>query len=175
MKGATPYPGIELERLPYVLTALYAMLQLAHEAGMHTITYQTVNRFFGEYRALLSLLSNVDRAMALDSSTLVNLAPFPEPGQQRAFLKAMRDLLPRTQHRSRATLGEVLNRHAPPEGISRVAFLKRIARRLAGCLRPVADQHRERAQVRAPRAVLQRLALRYVSVDLLAEMTKSRA
>ena len=108
------------------------------------MTYQSLNRRLLDFWQVILLMLRADRAMVWADHVTIDLQASGAAHEvDVAYRKLARDLLPSMQRRREMRLEELLVRHAPPERLYRVQFVKLAASRLAGRLRPV-DHRKER-------------------------------
>jgi Fe-S-cluster containining protein len=134
--GEIPGPA-DLERVPYLLLALYTFAGLARQAGMGAVTYQTVMGLFDTYRPLLMVLADVNRVMVSNASATMDVTLSGNRHWQERAIAVAAALSPSTQHIAQASLGQILCEHADASGLERILFLKRLTRQWNGCLVPM--------------------------------------
>ena len=154
-------------RLPLLLIALDALVQLAHDAGMQRITYQTALRVFMEYKPLLLLLAHLDCEMVWRADAVMDLSFSSENDSIRRDIRISRALLPAEQRRHRELLANVLQRHLCDDPFERIVFLKRLAHRLVGRIVPRQEPVSVRRSWQRGKAAYQRRVLEHVNDELL--------
>jgi Fe-S-cluster containining protein len=130
-------PVTSMDRIPRLLLALHVLLWLVRAAGMRTVSYQTVNRVFSEYRRLLGLLAYVDCEMVWSDSAEVDPVFDGSSDEQAMYLAVCRTLLPGNGIRGGRSFGEILIEYSPPGLAGRANFLRRLVPRLSGQIAPV--------------------------------------
>jgi Fe-S-cluster containining protein len=139
-----PPSRIPLEQVPLALQALYLLAVLAKDAGIAEPTYQTLMQLFLGYRSFIVMLSHLGGVMVWDTRRPIDLR-FPEPrAMKTSFAGVVKALMPRQQMRHPRSLAEILRICAPPSGLDRLAFLKRLAPRLNAGALPL-DAYEKRA------------------------------
>lgn len=164
-----PDPGItateSLDRVPRILLALYWLAVLAMDAGMATITFQTVSRLLGDHLRLLTLLSYLDAPVGWRTDHLIDLSFEGGRDWHRRYLTVVKSLSATDQER-KPLFGDVLADVLPLDDFERICFLRQLAKRLAGKIGTPSDAVRGSATFR-PRQVLQKWAIRRLDLDHL--------
>ena len=101
------HAGVSLERIPRLLLALCVLVELAREAGMRDVTFQTVMRLFSENLSLLIMLAHVDCEVAWRSTKLIDLPLTGGTDHQSRYVTILTALLPGAQRKANRTLGDV--------------------------------------------------------------------
>ncbi len=131
---------LEIGRVPNMILATYAVAQLAHLAGMRTITFLTVSKLFSEYPDLIWMLAHLDEALQWKDDRQLDLTVDREAPFHLQYLRFTRALLPARQRRAPQALGDLLLEHNTCEGLEQVKFLKFVASRVrrdaVSCARP---------------------------------------
>jgi hypothetical protein len=127
--GSSKRPSaLALNRVPLVIFALYVIAALALEAGMHAVTYQTVQMLFSRYRAFLALVAMADCTAGWSPSGGPGLrmtAGESADGYVR-YLRACRALMSNDQ-----TVATVLATGCESVTVGRLESLEQLAVRLA--------------------------------------------
>jgi hypothetical protein len=165
--GQRPGLPLAVSRIPFVLLALEDIANVAVEAGMRDVTYQTITQLFTQFGQLLWLLAHADCDMVLDSEAPLDLSIIRSAGTPVPYLKIARDLVPRRARRRRS-LADVLDCHISAEGPDRFVELNRIAGWLAGRLVRAGKLRRLSLSPRSAFVGIQHLAIRHVSEDAIA-------
>jgi len=173
VQGVAAAPG-ELERVPYFLLALHALVGFARDAGMPAISCQTVKEVYDAYTPLLRLLVNVDRVVAWLAGADADLAVTGNAALQASYLAVAKALLPSVQRRSPTKLGDVLRRHAAGDGLDRIVLLKLLARRMDGRLVPLDRAEENSGWLRNPRARAKQWAVGHLGEDALLRLATRR-
>lgn len=126
------WDGLELDRVPYLLAALHALAALAEQAGMRTVTYQTVFRLIHDHHALLFMLAYADCVVAWRPGLLIDLRLPNDEDFQKPFIRLARALLPERNRKARAKLADLVCEVNRFEGVERLRFLQIVAQRLEG-------------------------------------------
>lgn len=155
-------PLVPLSRIPYLLLTLNAFGALAIDAGMRSISYQTLTALFIKSQALLAMLACVDLHVRWQPSSMAVWPLKHDSEFEAGYLRVIRPLM---RDASTATLGELLAENAPTDVLKRTLFLGHVARALFG--RVSSAPERSFKDRWRPRAVLQRAALQHLSISLL--------
>ena len=167
---------IDLARVPKMIIGTYLVAHLARQAGMPKITPQTVSRLFSDFHTMLVLLAFLDTPMVWHTGADLNL-PVPDDNRfQKAYLRVAAALVPEQQKRNRRQLVEVLLEHNQWNGVDRVQFLKLVANRLHGRIRPInrVEGFKVRLRQRVSSGV-QQFVVKTLDPDILAHAIARRA
>jgi hypothetical protein len=163
-------------RLPYVMQGVFLLAALAHDAGMASVTFQTLMRLADVFAPVLNLLANADRAVEWKAGVMI--PPMPSDCTDdllTPYLSVVRDLLPRRQRRTRRPLGDVLADAAPRDAVDRVRFLTLVGQVSQNNLIALGHALDGRTSVtRALRAGLQRTVLGALDVPSLSMLITAR-
>jgi hypothetical protein len=172
-RGTTDAPPVIPQDIPNILLALRYVVRLAHDAGMRTITYQTVLSLFDGYQPLLRMLALIDRSVVWLPERTMTLWFHQDAGFQRQFINILQGLLPASQGQTGRLLGDLLCDRIQGETVHRLLFLKRLAARLAGQIVPFTDA---RAKNRPSlRQTVQMLLLKRLSDELLVKVAERQS
>jgi Fe-S-cluster containining protein len=165
-----------VERIPYLLLALYTLATFAREAGMGEVTYQSVMNLFDAYRPLLNLLAVLDRVMVWKPTASVGFAMTRDRALRLRYLGVAKALLASAQRRAPAPLGRILSEHAgSAQGLDRVMFLKRLARELQGQIEPISPKPAARRRLHLSGAAIRQWGLGYFSTDFLMTVADAQS
>lgn len=166
---------VRLDQVPYLLIALGIIAGLAVDAGMQTVTYQTVLRLFTSYLPLLVMLSLLERHIVWHDRALIPFA-CGRNGHQASYIRIARALLPSASHSRRYTLSQILEREVRWDGLERLSFLKNLSRCISGRV-GVVDHRASRPPrlLRGIRPVVQRIALRLLGDSLLTAVANRQS
>jgi hypothetical protein len=123
---------IEIERIPYALLALYAIVAIGHDAGIERATFQTVSRMLREYKSLLRLLAYLDCAMSWRTDVLMDFPECERNSDRLIYIGIIKALLPSRQRVAKSMLGNILLDNLPDCEVDRIILLKGIAHMLQG-------------------------------------------
>jgi hypothetical protein len=93
------------ERVPFVLAVLHVFVALAMDAGLKTVTYQTVMSVFRTQRQLIMLLGLADAKVLLRPDATVNLHWVGGRELHRAYIRCVKRII---RQRRTATLADIL-------------------------------------------------------------------
>lgn len=150
---------IDLHTLPSFLVAVHRLGQLAAQAGMECVSYQTIMRLVTQNRPLLKLLSQLDTVLMWKLDEPVDLSFGGRHSFQAAYRQVAKSLLPHAQRKARSRLSEIVCNHLPGDPMERIEFVKRLAKRLDGRVSPFRDASLLNRVVRSPRATVQQLVV----------------
>jgi hypothetical protein len=149
------------------LLALYAIVSLAKDAGMDTVTYQTVTTLFRRYRPLIDLLSLADMEVDITSDRKIPLTSADGDRHSTWYLRAVQAIIARRKAGGERALGSVITGLLSSERTERMEQLLLLARRLQGLLSPHPSPPAS-LSARRVRAGLQRWVIRHCDADLLS-------
>jgi hypothetical protein len=155
---------LALERVPYALTVLLALMAHARAAGLRTITWQSVGCIFDESQQLLRLLAHLDVPVEWRATDVVDVRADPKG----LYMAVVRDLLPGIQRKRQQPLWLVLCHHLPDDAVERAMALRSVARLVTNHIVPVGDALAEARAGTRVRAAVQHWALRHMSATDLA-------
>jgi hypothetical protein len=168
-RGSERLVLIESDRIPYFMASVYALCLLARDAGLLSVTFQSVTQIMKDSRHLLAMLAYAETRVAWRGEAIINLKV--DGSDAPRFLRIARALLPRRRS-ILPPLCDLICQHAPNDELERAAFLKRLAAWLAGRVAPVATEGIGRPRSGAIR--LQRLALAHFSEELVLAAIQAR-
>lgn len=128
---------ITLDLVPVYLLLIRLFGQLAGQAGMREITFQTIMRLVTSFHSLWSLLTFVNVQLVWRPASEFDLYAPAEPEFQRALIGVAKALTNKSQSARPLTLGEVLREHNEWVGVNRIRFLNFISVRLHGKIQPL--------------------------------------
>jgi Fe-S-cluster containining protein len=163
--------ALGLEQVPNVLLVLQTLLQLARDAGMHEITYQSVAGVFDNSQQLLRLLAHLDRVVVWRAGEMIDVRWGRATRYLEPYVRLVKTLLPGVQRERRWPLWRVLCEHLPQQELDRAMFLRMVARQIVNHLVPI-DDFAIVADRRTPiRSAVQHWALRHVSAETVLRVT----
>ena len=163
--------ALGFEQVPYVLLALQTLLQLARDAGLHEITYQSVAGIFDDSQPLLRLLAHLDRVVVWRPGEIVDVHWGRATRYHEPYVRLAKALLPGVQRERRWPLWRVLCEHLPQEEVDRAVFLRMLARQIVNHLVSI-DESSVVADRRSPiRSAVQHWALQHVSAETVLKVT----
>ena len=134
IKSAKPALALPPVRIPRFILALHSLLALAAEAGMKSLTYQTVMGIAREYPVLLRFCAWSDEPMAWRASRgQITRRKGESRDAFKRYVEAARML---GSNDSSLVLGDVLSKCCGEEPLGRLNRLERLCRRLASSIVP---------------------------------------
>jgi hypothetical protein len=159
VKASVDQAALTLDRVPYLLTALSVIVELAHQAGMRKVTYQTVMRLFADNVELLAVLAHLSCRTVWGPTEMIDLSMTGGDSERSRYAAILKALLPAQQRNAQRTLAEILCSHIEVTGLDRLTCLRSVARRLNGRIMSMSEANKRRSRPGGLRPLVQQWAL----------------
>jgi Fe-S-cluster containining protein len=143
-----------------LMLLVYMFTSLACRSGIRSVTYQTATKLLRNFHATLLLLVNVDAVVGWRHDAKIDLSiPPSQMPYKRAFMRIAQELARAETTRQRQPLGDLLCEHNTWDGVERVGFVKFVAQRLHGQIRPIDERSARMKLPQRLRSELRRWAM----------------
>jgi len=158
-----------LKDVPLILLAVQKIAALAIDAGMASVSYQTVMKLFRTYQHLLRLAPQARHSWQWREDLQISLPPSGSTDQRIRIIRTAKNLLRSNQADATLSLGEIVDQSIEPSDIGRLEALNTIAGQLVGKIIRTQTPNTSRASVRTK---LQHWALRTFDETVLLNVTE---